>query len=75
MEAEEARRLWIELNHAEVLGDLAGASDLCRRILEIHPGSEVALDAAYYLRTGRRDARRVEQTRWPDEQIDKTRAR
>jgi hypothetical protein len=77
MEAEEARRLWIEANHAEVLGDLAGASDLCRQILEIHPRSKVALDAAYYLRTGRRrDARHVELTMiWPDEQIDKKRAR
>ena len=76
MEAEEARRLWIEANHAEVLGDLAAASDLCRRILEIHPGSEVALDAAYYLRTGRRrDARRVElMMEWPEQQIDKKEA-
>jgi hypothetical protein len=77
MEAEEARRLWIEANHAEVLGDLVGASNLCRRILEIHPGSEVAQDAAYYLRTGRRrNAHRVELTmEWPEDQIDKKDAR
>jgi hypothetical protein len=63
METEEARRLWIEANHAEVLGDLDGASNLLRRIVVLHPNSALALDAAYYLRTGRRiDPRRIEPT-------------
>jgi hypothetical protein len=76
MEAEEARRLWIEANHAEVLGDLEGASNLFRRILVLHPTSELAVDAAYYLRTGRRiDPRRIEPMEWPEDKAGKKESR